>query len=439
MRCAKHRLLLALLITLSIGGSACSLFPSRRPNVILISIDTLRADRLGLYGYERRTSPELDAFASKSAVFERAVAESGWTLPSHATMLTGLAPRSHGVVQPSLEIANDVPLLAEILRSEGYRTYGSSDGGYVSKGYGFGRGFEKFNDRRKGFRVALAEARKWVDRVHVDEPFFLFLHAYDVHCPYDPKKSLALQFRSPQAQFIPTKGRCGNPFFNSIDLTPGQVRFLSDNYDAGIRQVDGLIGSFLEWLDSSPHRDNTVVVITSDHGEEFKEHGQIGHERTLHREVLMIPMLIAGPGVRAARYKVPVGLSEITPTILDLVGLESTPEMDGTSLASLLRGASLPDLPAARHSQIRWKGVLDSVVVGDLHLILDSGTGSVELYSLSDDPLEQKNLQESRGEEVAELRQMVGRFAAGEISTAPDRDGISADERERLRALGYTE
>jgi len=416
----------------------------------VISIDALRADRLGAYGYHRDTSPRLDAFAARGALFESVVAESSWTLPSHVTMLSGLYPSSHGVVLTTLKPGPDVPLLAELLGDAGYRTLGLTDGGYVGSAYGFARGFDRFDDVDAPFGITLRRARHEMERLAKDDRFFIFLHTYDVHCPYTPDQAYASRFRSPDASFIETKGRCGYPHYNQLALTPGQVRYLSDQYDASIREADDDLGRFLDHLVTSDRLDDTIVVITSDHGEEFWEHGQIGgHALSLHREVLMIPLVMVGPEITPARIPTAIGLVDLVPTLLDLVGIPVPESVEGASRISELgrppsAGAGRERseaLPGKRVSEIDWQLPLRSVMADEWHLIVDKRTGRSRLFAMPDDPMEASDLAERHEEVVDALLESLSRFDAARErrDPLPLLGGLSPEQRRRLRQLGYVQ
>jgi len=306
-----------------------------RPNLILISIDTLRADRLGCYGYDRDTSPALDRFAREHAVrYANAIAESSWTLPSHVTLLSGLHPLQHGVRLPDQKPAEDVELLAERLQREGYYGFGITDGGWLSEGWGFARGFDSFQAADQDLADTVREATEYIHFRDDKGPWFAFLHTYDVHCPYDPPEPFFSMFASEDAEPIEVAGRCGNPHFNASELTAGQARFLSDRYDGGIRWVDDALAELFRFLDERDAWDNTVVVITSDHGEELGEYGRIGHERTLSSEALRIPLLIAAPGLEAGVELQPTGLANVRAIVLDLLGLEADAEAERSFVVS---------------------------------------------------------------------------------------------------------
>jgi len=436
-------------IALVAFGVGCSESrPPGRYNVIVISIDALRADRLGGYGYHRNTSPHLDAFATRGVLFETVVAETSWTLPSHVTMLSGLYPSSHGAVLTTLKPGPDVPLLAEILSEAGYHTVGLTDGSYVGSAYGFARGFDRFNDADTPFGITLARARAEMERLPKKDRVFMFLHTYDVHCPYTPDEAYASRFRSPDASFIETEGRCGYTHYSQLALTPGQVRYLSDQYDASIREADDALGPFLDYLDTSGRLDDTIVVITSDHGEEFWEHGQIGgHALSLHREVLMIPLVIVGPELEPAHVPTPIGLVDLVPTLLDLVELPVPDSVEGVSRTSELRRPPSPGAgrdrseapPRERVSEIDWQLPLRSVMTGDWHLIVDQRTGRSRLFAVPDDPMEASDLAEGHEEVVNALLDSLSRFDAARERRDPKPllGELSPEQRERLRYLGY--
>jgi len=415
-------------------------------NLILISLDTLRADRLGAYGYHRDTSPALDQLAARGARFETVIAESNWTLPSHVTLMTGLPPQIHGVSIPNQAPSGDVPLLAEVLRQSGFRTIGLTAGRFLTRRYGFDRGFEQFDDGDLSFARALAIARERLAEIDPGDRFFLFVHSYDVHCPYDPPEAYARRFETrPEADHVPTRGRCGNPHFNRMALTPGQAQFLSDRYDAGIRYVDDLFAQFLADLDRSGRLDDTLVVVVSDHGEEFMEHGKVGHRSTLYLQSLRVPWLMAGPGVPKVVVDEPVGLVDVMPTLLELLGV-ATPPTRGASMRPLLHGERPAESQRLVFSQNDWGLRLYSAIVGDRQIIVDDIRGKARFFDWRADPDEQVDLAGEKAE--AERNRALWLAARDEFQRRkrdPDRfapeplGDASAEQRERLEALGYIE
>ena len=426
------------------GGEAGRREPVTHPaghgaNVVLISIDTLRADRLGSYGYERPTSPALDALAAKSIRFENAYAESSWTLPSHITLFTGLHPSSHGVVLEEDVLPDELPTLTERLQSAGYQTIGLTAGGLLSGRYGFSRGFDRFEDRYRRLPRMVERAQQAILETSPDRPFFLFLHTYDVHCPYDPPERYALEFRTrPPEDHLEVEGRCGNPHFNRLDLTPGQIRFLSDQYDAGIRAADDQLARFFGFLEERGLWDRTIVAVVSDHGEELGEHGRIGHERTLFIESLEVPAIVKVPGMEPRVVDAPVGLRHLAPTLLDLTGHPGLSDQAFSLLPAML-GGSVPHEPSP--SELDRHVTLRSIIRGDHHLIADfEGAGAPMLFDLSRDPREQNDLIDSReGRRIArELARLLTSHLRGlppppaEVSKPLD-----PELEKELEALGY--
>jgi arylsulfatase A-like enzyme len=305
--------------------------------VLVVSIDTLRADRLGCYGYGRDTSPALDRFGRERAVrFAQAVAEAPWTLPSHVTMLSGLHPLTHGARRPEESPADEVALLAELLADSHY-SFALTDGGWLSELWGFARGFDSFHAQDRDVERGVEAVLEYVRHRQGKGPWFGFLHTYDLHCPYDPPPPYAGRYHSAGAEPIEVAGRCGNPHFNAQGITPGQALTLSDRYDEDVRRVDDALATLFAAFDELGLWEDTLVIVTSDHGEEFLEHGQIGHERTLSREALSIPLLVAAPGLAPRVVAEVVGLADLVPTVLELTGRPAR-ALDGRSLVPLLRG-----------------------------------------------------------------------------------------------------
>jgi arylsulfatase A-like enzyme len=404
--------------------------PARATNLILISIDTLRADRLGCYGAARATSPALDAFAARSVRFERAYAAAPWTLPSHVTMLSGLLPETHGVDQPDLRPGAGTRLLAEVLRAAGYYTFANTDGGWLGADYGLDRGFLAFQDGDRELAATLADVRERIDAVHGERPFFAFVHTYDVHCPYTPGPPYDALFASADAEPIETAGRCGNPDYNALDVSAAQARFLADRYDGGIRRADDALGPFLAFLEERGVLRDTVVVLTSDHGEEFLDHGRIGHEESVYPELLHVPLLVYVPGGAARACAEPVGLVDLAPTLVELLGLAALDDVDGRSLVPLLDGAELA--PRALHAELAWKRRLEAWIDGTTQIV--SSADGLERYDLARDPLARANLAD--GATAAELALLRARVRSGRprvpLAALP-----GPDTRRALEAFGY--
>jgi arylsulfatase A-like enzyme len=316
--------------------------PPSHPNVLLISVDTLRADHLGVYGYPRPTSPHLDRLAAEGVVFENAYSTSSWTLPSHVSLLTGLYPAFHGVQDEGTKLITTVPTLAEGFRNLGYHTLGLVSHFYVSSEFGLERGFDTFDDSLPYSGPENPVAGVMVDRFEqlLDEvpakPLFAFVHFFDPHWPYTPATPFAESFADPEYQG-PVDGTVKSlqPFFApGAPVDRPDLQQMIDLYDGEIAYLDSQIERLLEVLDRRGLLDEMIIVFTADHGEEFKEHGQLGHATTLFEEQVRIPLIVSGapafsPGTRRQDL---VSLIDIGPTLLELVGSDLLAQSQGGSL-----------------------------------------------------------------------------------------------------------
>ncbi len=349
------------------------------PNILLISIDTLRADRLSLYGYPRPTSPHLDRWArSRAAIFQTAVAQAPWTLPSHVSIFTGLNPNRY---QSNMPNAADpgLTMLPEILRDAGYATMAVTGGAFLHPQYGFSQGFDRYyyeliptHEDESGQEIenGVATALRWLDQ-NSDRPFFLFFHTYEVHDPYLPRQPHFGQFtdQPPITVKVPPRSEARDEGFQVRrafsalaaqeelnGLSPTDVtELVSAAYDSGIAYADEQVNRILEKLEELALDDDTIVVVTSDHGEMLGEHDAVGH-LYLYEGNILVPLMIAAPEGRGAGRVVPdqVRSIDILPTILDLAGLAPVTGIDGRTLVPLIDGerSSLP--PEAFTYAARW-------------------------------------------------------------------------------------
>jgi arylsulfatase A-like enzyme len=438
--------LAVLLVVASLGS--CDVFARRGPlrppcadcNVVLISLDTLRADHIGAYGYARPTTPNIDALAAQSVVFEQAVSQSAWTRPAHASMLSGLYPAEHGIVSIArgLALSPTVPTLATTLAEHGYATAAFTGGGNMSAHFGFDNGFEIYRSPGRRLVDSLPEIERWL-AVRDERPFFLFVHAFDPHRPYKSeavdRAALGLGAVRPG---IPMPRAC-RAARAAEDLTA-----FVDEYDAAIRHGDRALGRLLALLDRTRSRRPTLLVFTSDHGEEFFDHGDCFHIRTLYREIVHVPLIIRLPGTlpRRVRELVPASVS-VAPTILELVGASMRPRA-GLSLAPLLEGRrrSVTDYVVSE-TAIRYRnrmvGRVRALTSEREKLIEWVAERRSEYFDLVRDPLERDPLAETRSSDAALAR--LDAWAAAH----PQRPGaavprpLPAELKRELRALGYVD
>ncbi len=398
-----------------------------RPDIVLVVVDTLRADHLGAYGYSRPTSPNIDAFARRSALFESAWAGAPWTLPSVMSIMTGRYPSSHRVENDGLRLAPEVPTLAETLAGAGYATAAFVSHIYVDRPFGFERGFAAFEDfgmSRPGYRLE-AGLEPTADRVtdaalgwlsaREARPSFLFVHYFDPHWPYAPPAAYRDLFRNDYRGPLDATYDSISKFQDPARPLPEDYRrFLLDRYDGEIRFVDDQVGRLLEGLRRSGRAERTWVILTADHGEEFKEHGSMGHGRQLYEEVVRVPLIVGRPaevggGAAAGRRVVePVSGVDLFPTIDALAGTAPPAGLQGRGFAAFLA----PKEEAAREPEgtrplvsetVRLNAYRKAVREGRLKLIRIMDENRTELYDLLADPAERRDLSEERSDDRRRL------------------------------------
>jgi arylsulfatase A-like enzyme len=410
----------------------------RARGVVLVSVDTLRRDHVGAYGYGRPTTPRLDALAREGLLAEDAVSTSSWTLPAHLSLLTSADPGAHGGVDMEHAFNRRVPTLAEAFRQAGFATHAVTSHLYVSAVYGLDQGFDHldFHQDRKATDVA-DRAMDLLDR-HGDRPFFLFLHFYDPHWHYDPPASTRAAFERPYSGDV--TGVWGD-FSKRERVSPADVQHLLDLYDGEIRYVDDEVGRVLDHMSSRGLDRSTLVVVTSDHGEEFQEHGSWEHQKTLYEEVVRIPLVFRGPGVAPRREAAQVSLLDVAPTVLAWAGLPAWPHAAGLSLLTspgAREAYGETDHTAdgthklfLRGAQGRWKAILSLSRV-------DQKVHAAEWYDLSSDPGEKRRVSPPADLAEALRRRAVGRWTKGRAASgAAPAVSLTPEQRDRLRALGY--
>ncbi|HYD49167.1 MAG TPA: sulfatase [Terriglobales bacterium] len=417
------------------------------PNVAVILIDTLRPDHLRAYGYDRETAPFLSELAERSTVFLNAVSSSSWTAPATASLFTGLYPNRHGVIRGFFaerkrqrqedggaelqinRIASEAPTMAELFRSRGCRTFAIGANLNIGPEIGFDRGFDRFQrlgDLARAKRIGddapaadvVTQLRQWRDDLRASSPYLLYLHFNDPHGPFHKREPW--YSAAPPAQ---------NPTLAAYDSEIGYV-------DSFIRQVYDDLGL-----------GDGILVVVSDHGNAFGEHGKRGHGpgAGLYGVVNRIVLMISGPkhGIAPQRVEVPVSIVDVLPTLLELAGIGSPPQLAGQSLVRLLRGGE----PAGDASGERalFAHLIDYGQDGDVWAVVKTPwklirdpDGTV-LYDLAEDPGEQSDLAAQRPDIVTALGQEIDRYLAQSQQGESIGVGISPAELERLRALGYAE
>jgi arylsulfatase A-like enzyme len=477
------------------GGESAAL--AQKPNVILIVMDTVRKDRLSCYGYGRDTTPHIDQLARSGVLFRNAYSSSCWTPPAHSSLFTGNFPSKTGVLNLVRTMPRSNLTLAEILKGEHYITLGVVANSMISAAFGYGQGFQAYDelyDVEAGYKNAAFFLRNsllygwlqneprakpivrlltaliirqktaalfvgedfsgdrvnervfyWLDTIPRDRPFFLFINYLDAHSPYEPPDSLLDRATADYNGWI--KGKKGYELMNAIhgveeELwkgSPGAMtdaQYLSGLYDGEISYLDRKIWELVEGLKDRGIMDNTILFITSDHGEQFGEHGLMEHRNSLYQELISVPLILYSPSLYPPRtIDGMVSLCDIPVTILDILRIPAPGSVQGKSLLPLLNGKTEE---GPRPIVTEWKDS-KALIQGDWKYIRSAGRKKEELYNIVDDPHEEVNMI-AREPEIA--RGLDGSLQAWIDSFKPlvaANEGKKMNEtlRERLKALGY--
>ncbi|UCF67240.1 MAG: sulfatase [Acidobacteriota bacterium] len=423
---------------------------TKPPNLVLISIDTLRADHLGCYGYPRNTSPNIDALARNAVTYRQVYSTSAKTAESHMSMFTSLYPTVHKVetiteAVPIRVLDTSITTLAEILTANGYVTVGFHGGGFVEGQFGFDRGFERYE------KSDWHSAREWILDHGRERPFFLFFHTYRVHDPYTPSPPYDRLFSSGYdgkiVHDIDELKRIADSeewsdyskvFWNRVDTTDARdVARLVDLYDGAIAQLDADLGRLFGVIDEAVPE--TIIIITSDHGEEFGEHGKFTHQQ-LYNEILHVPLVIRHPHVAGGfALDERVSLVDLAPTILDMLALAGDEQFQGRSFWA---------------GRVRARGrtaIFSELPVLELSSLMDNQRKVMvrpegwEYYELASDPREQRNLGDGTQRPLlfAELEQKLDRrqrdneALAAKLNVEEVKETLDEATIEQLRQLGY--
>jgi arylsulfatase A-like enzyme len=439
-------------------------------NVILISLDTLRADHLGCYGYERDTSPTIDALAGESVLFLNTFAPSPWTLPSHISLMTSLNTINHGVFQNGQKLDASIPTLADFLRINGFYATAFTGGGFVSGLFGLHKGFNSYHVRGGIQNAHSAEALSlaavdWIERCK-DRSFFLFLHTYQIHNPYVSPSPYNEMFLREGAEY---KGIDINDLRIArenryMPLSDDLRTNIIDLYDAGIRYTDEcLIRPLVDKLRQLDLYDRTMIILVSDHGEEFFDHQGWVHTHSVYDEVIKVPLIIKFFNSENGGRKIQnfIRLIDVMPTVLDLLGIDSSSHfLEGKSLLPLLQEESdtdkkmersfISDLAAnIENNHVPGKIALNSgpykIIINEEYSDSQSryflhpppAVPEIEIYDLAADPSESHNLALSRPELVDKMLDLMKKRYVQKMGKRSSEIELNEEIRRQLRALGY--
>ena len=448
--------------------SLTAILPPARPNVILISIDTLRADHLSGYGHHRPTTPNIDQFFAAGTTFLEARSQAPWTLPAHASMMTSLYPSTHGARFYSVSrflprglgdrLAEHHITLAEVLRQAGYRTGAFTSVEWLGEQFGLGQGFDTLEMDRAGHpaSVLVDRALAWLDPSD-RTPYFLFLHFFDVH-EYSSPRPFDEMYRDPayDGTFRRDVFRNGNLYDR---LTRADVADLEAGYDGALSYVDAELGRLFRELERQNLLQSTLVILTSDHGEEFWDHGGTSHGFTLYDEQLRVPLLIRPPAadsVARTRHDAAAALIDIPPTVVDYLALAPLPVFVGISLKPLIEGVA-GDPARTLFAEDSYYYNLRAAIEGDLKLIgrhfpplrmLNADLFAANLrsfyrydedmlYRLDTDPAEMRNLFAERPSGALDLERKLIEHVAASAAGTPF--ALDSEMLEQLRSLGYVQ
>jgi arylsulfatase A-like enzyme len=445
-------------------GGAGDDAPTAAPNVLIWMVDTLRADHLGCYGYERPTSPHFDALAEDGVLFRNAHVHSNWTQPSVASLMSGRYPLPFDE-DFTASVPDELTMAAEWFSQHGYETAGFTTTVATAAWYGFAQGFDVYEETdvlldgssRKNRQSAVHKADylvetavRWLDhRAEAEQPFFLYLHSVDPHAPYESHEG--------QPTFT---GPYDGPMDGSVQQlawglmtgyrnTKADLRHLVDLYDDDVRFNDHWFGELRAALEERGLERDTLVVVVSDHGEEFGDRGGLGHgHANLHGELTHVPLILAWPGGLPAGVTIDAltrGI-DVLPTLLDLVGLPGVPAADGVSLAEGARAGREPEAPedpALYADRAKNEAGFTAIRTDEWLLQLDEGEMRSDLFDLGADPDETNDLADAQAQQARALRDRLQRWRADRaerqaLLIGSRREVERSDEMwEKLRALGY--
>lgn len=470
-----------------------------KPNILLIVMDSVRAANLSCYGYARATTPNIDKFAEEGTLFERTTSEGCWTLPVHTSLFTGLYPLNHGVTISKDALPEDYPTLAQILKEEGYQTCCFSNNAYISQNTGLGQGFDLLEDvwrkinprgikrtRLSHIKIQLRKfgkagepliaflqmasrvkkifkgqkvkkdngasltndmIKRWLSTSRdAEKPFYLFVNYMECHEKYHPPHPYDRKFMPSKyspwrvLQVPPDKARVlnGDPRKKKEDL-----EIMTALYDGELNYLDHKIGELLEFLKSLNLLDNTVVIITSDHGDSLGEHEELGHRKVLFEQLTHVPLIVRYPerfkaGVRNSEL---VQLSDLFPTILELAGVASAKiNCNGFQSLCKLKAEPLREFTISENTAPKS---LNSIQIKSLknkrYKFIWKSTGEHELYDLQTDPQENQNLINKETDIAAQLQAQLENWMREHENHQLEKREAVFDEAlsERLRALGY--
>ena len=414
-------------------------------NVIVIGVDTLRADHVHAFGYPLPTTPNIDRLVARGYAFTNAISASNWTVPSFMSIMTGVYPSVHKVVNKysvftaqtqtlsSLQtLSPQIRTLAQALKSAGYATGGFTGDAGVSGSFGFKQGFDEYTDEKTFGGLANSEthALSWLDGLQKGQKFFMFFHGYDLHgqfnLPQDERTFVPADYKGPYTGSPVEQAKLREDQLSApLSLTPADVAFWKGLYDSKIHAADAQIGEFLSELDKRGLLKNTIVIVLADHGEEYYEHGGIDHGQSLYDELIHVPIIIDLPqAAGGVAVSAQVSSMDVAPTILQMLNVASDPayaaQLEGQSLVPYLSGEKTVGRDVFIESDYRDFLHERGVRTADGWMyIRNFVNGKEELYDLNADPGEKNNLAASASAKAAALKQELFAHIQNDLHADP--------------------
>lgn len=427
-----------------VKGPAVAAPPSPQPrfdHIYVWMVDTLRADKVHAYNPKTRVStPNYDAFAADATRFAWATVQGTWSLPSHASLLTGVYPTIHRATAHESKLAPEVPFVAEELKRDGYKTAMFSSNGYISSKWGFDRGWDV---DRNFIRESLPNsadylwktAKAWITPL-LSKREFVYLATIEPHVAYTPKKEfLAKYWDKPYAgpiKQVQSGVQLGSIKAGKLKVSDTDKAYLEALYDGEVTGSDALFGKFIADLKQMGLYDNSVVAVVSDHGDQFYEHGSVGHGDTVYQELTHVPLIVRAPGLmpKGRVVNADVEMMDMAPTLLDLAGAKPDPKMQGASLVPL----SVDEVGAAPRAALTIDGQVARGLKVERYRLVHRGPGRMELYDELADPREQKDVAGERPIALRSMRAVLGLLYAYETTWSKSRWGTAANVNEAFYA-----
>ena len=448
--------LVVLLLLLNISAFIYTKIPAPKgPNVVFIIIDALRPGHLGCYGYHRDTSPAVDEMARQGVIFNHAYSSSPWTKPSVASLFTSLHPNNHSAVSPYNILPEAALTLTEILKNQGYSTYFLGAGNKnIGKKFNFNQGFDYFLNERSDAAGLTDNLLSLLPQLK-NKRFFAYIHYMDTHLPYNKNKynELFVKNKPTAPPFEP--GEINHNIVKNLEvsrrLSPGDKEYLESLYDGQIRYVDENIKRVIGALKNYNMLENTLVVFTSDHGEEFWDHNNFEHGHTLYNELLQVPLIILGNRLKSSKLDLPVRLIDLLPTVINILGINDNHYHEkGASFLNLLAGKKEGPGNAifamgTLYGDEKYCLIKDNKKIiintgnkkGKKNLVGSKNKSSLELYDMAKDPLERENLVSIRPKEASRLKNLLDQFLMAQSAFKSKRTILDKKTKEQLKSLGY--